>query len=168
MATSAHHLDLTLPADRRSLIQEIDRAGWPDVVLYNASAVQVGDVLNLSWTDLQALNEVNLGAPLEVAQACLPVFREQGHGCFFVTGGGQALDPQPDWASLGMGKAAQRNLIQALVKRMSGTGVHIAQVTVCGYIQPSDPVFNADAIARIYWDLYRESPDQFRHEVLVK
>ncbi|MBK7344198.1 MAG: SDR family NAD(P)-dependent oxidoreductase [Saprospiraceae bacterium] len=159
--------DVADPNSVRRVIEEVTRqAGTPEVVVFNASAVEVRDVLALNWPTVRSMNEVNIGGGFHVAQTLIPEYLAQNKGCLIFTGGGQSLHPHPEWVSLSIGKAGLRNLSQALARRVEGTNVHVATVTVCGFVQESDPKYNPEAIAQIYWDLYRESPDAFRSEVI--
>ncbi|MCB0694366.1 MAG: SDR family NAD(P)-dependent oxidoreductase [Saprospiraceae bacterium] len=150
---------------RRVIDEHRKERGIPDVVVYNASAAEVRDVLTLNWSTVRTLNEVNIGGALHVAQGILPEYLEQDRGKLFFTGGGQALSPHPEWTALSIGKAGMRNLVQSLVKRVEGSRVHVATVTVCGYVQPSDPRYNPVSIADLYWRLYEQAPGEFEAEV---
>ncbi len=159
--------DVADPNGVRRVVEAVQKQrGLPDVVVFNASMVEVRDVLALNWPAVRTMNEVNIGGAFHVAQTVLPEYLKQNKGCLIYTGGGQALNPHPEWVSLSIGKAGMRNLAQALAKRVEGTSVHVATVTVCGYVQPSDPKYNPQAIAEIYWALYREKPEDYRTEVV--
>lgn len=159
--------DVADPNGVRRIIEEVTKqVGLPEIVVFNASAVEVRDVLGLNWPTVRTLNEINIGGGFHVAQTILPEYLAQNKGCLIYTGGGQALHPHPEWVSLSIGKAGLRNLAQALAKRVEGTDVHVATVTVCGFVQESDSKYNPTAIAQIYWDLYQESPAAYRSEVI--
>lgn len=159
--------DVADPNGVRRVVEEVTRqVGLPEVVVFNASSVEVRDVLGLNWPTVRMMNEVNIGGGFHVAQTVLPEYLSLNKGCLIYTGGGQALHPHPEWVSLSIGKAGMRNLVQALAKRVEGTDVHVATVTVCGFVQESDSKYNPTAIAQIYWDLYKEDPTAFRTEVI--
>ncbi|MCF8239523.1 MAG: SDR family NAD(P)-dependent oxidoreductase [Saprospiraceae bacterium] len=159
--------DVADPNGVRRVVEAVQKEqGMPEVVVFNASMVEVRDVLELNWPTVRSMNEVNIGGAFHVAQSVLPEYLKQDQGCLMYTGGGQALSPHPEWVSLSIGKAGMRNLVQALAKRVEGSRVHVATVTVCGYVQPSDAKYNPDAIAEIYWALYQEEPEDYRTEVV--
>jgi NAD(P)-dependent dehydrogenase (short-subunit alcohol dehydrogenase family) len=65
------------------------------------------------------------------------------------TGGATADRPWQQAASLGVQKAALRNLVTALDSALSGHGIRAMSLTVAGTVQegtPFDPLFIADAL----------------------
>jgi short-subunit dehydrogenase len=143
-----------------------DLNGHSDMILYNASAVDIRDILEQDWETMKRTFEVNVGGVFQLMHAVLPWCLKENKGKLFVTGGGMALKGDPKWTSLSMGKAALRNLMQAYAKRAEGTNVHVSHLIVCGYVQPSDPTYNADAIAAEYWRLFNQKPGAFETEVI--
>jgi hypothetical protein len=49
---------------------------------------------------------------------------------------------------------------------VAGTDIHIAQLTVCGYVNPQDEKYNPDAIAEQYWNLFIQKPGEFENEII--
>ncbi len=140
--------------------------GVPDLVVFNPSAIVVKDVLELDWSTLLDCFEICTGGAFHTAQNILPEMLRNNHGKLFFTGGGTALQGDPRWTSLSVGKAGMRNLVQALVKRAEATDVHVAQVTVCGQVQASDSKYNPNSISELYWKLYNQTPGSFEHEIV--
>lgn len=138
----------------------------PQMVLFNAAAVDVKDILDQDWLLFQRTLETNLGGAFHLIKYILPKYLEQGSGKLFFTGGGFGLSGDPQWTTLSVGKAALRNLVQATAKRAAGTGVHVAQLTVCGYVNPNDPKYNPAAIAQKYWELYEQEEGSTLEEVI--
>ena len=62
------------------------------------------------------------------ANAVLPDQRD-GRGSLLFTGGGFALHPDKEYASLSVGKAALRAYVHVLHDQLAGTGVHATIVT---------------------------------------
>jgi NAD(P)-dependent dehydrogenase (short-subunit alcohol dehydrogenase family) len=129
--------------------------GPPSVLIYNAAALTAGAPSTLAPERVLADFTVNVVSALAAVQAVLPDMRAAGRGTVLLTGGGFALEPQPGYASLGLGKAALRNLSQSLFKELTPQGIHAATVTVCGYIKPGT-AFDPDAIADTYWTLHTQ------------
>lgn len=156
--------------DETSLIgaleQTIATLGQPDLVLYNASAMRVIDVLDEEWASIKAHMDINVGGAFYVAKHVLSSMLTQNKGNVFFTGGGSALTPFPQIASLSIGKAGLRALVQALARRAEGTGVHVAMVTVNGTVNPEHPKYNPDAIAEQYWTLFQQQPGEFQTEII--
>ncbi|MBI3142360.1 MAG: SDR family NAD(P)-dependent oxidoreductase [Bacteroidetes bacterium] len=138
----------------------------PKMVLFNAAAVDVKDLLDQDWLLFQRTLETNLGGAFHLIKYMLPKYLEQGSGKLFFTGGGFALSGDPQWTTLSVGKAALRNLVQAAAKKAAGTGVHVAQLTVCGYVNASDPKYNPASIAQKYWELYEQEAGSTLEEII--
>ncbi|MBK9292460.1 MAG: SDR family NAD(P)-dependent oxidoreductase [Bacteroidetes bacterium] len=157
-------------ADQESLrnaLHEIrNNHGHAEVILYNAAAVSVMDILEQSWDRIKSDLDINAGGLFHLMKIVLPYCIQQNKGKIFVTGGGFALAGDDTWISLSVGKAALRNLVQAFQKKVAGSNIHIAQLTVCGYVNPSDPKYNPASIADQYWKLYLQQPDEFENEII--
>lgn len=151
---------------KQALQTIIQTDGLPELIVYNASATSVIDILDQKWEVIKSLMDVNVGGCFHTIQYMLPGFLSQNRGKIFVTNGGSALNGDIQWAALSMGKAALRNMVQAFQKKIAGSHVHIAQVTVCGYVKADDPKFNPTSIAEIYWNLYLQKPEHFEQEVI--
>jgi short-subunit dehydrogenase len=141
-------------------------AGHAEMILYNAAAVSVKDILEQDWESIKSNLDISVGGYFNLMKAVLPYCMANNTGKLFVTGGGFALQGDPQWTSLSVGKAALRNLVQAFQKRVEGTNVHIAQLTVCGYVNPQDEKYNPDAIAEQYWKLFNQKPGESDHEII--
>lgn len=156
--------------EEASLIAALEQTnatlGQADMVLYNASAMRVIDVLDEEWASIKAHMDINIGGAFYVAKQALPLMLAQNKGSLFFTGGGSALTPFPQIASLSIGKAGMRALVQALARRVEGTNVHVATVTVNGTVNPEHPKYNPDAIAEQYWTLFQQQPGEFQTEII--
>lgn len=143
-----------------------DKEGHADVILYNAAAVSVIDILEQNWETIKAQMDVNVGGYFNLMKLVLPICLKENKGKLFVTGGGFALGGDDQWTSLSVGKAALRNLVQAFQKKVKGTNVHIAQLTVCGYVNSADEKYSPKLIAEQYWKLYQQNPSEFENEII--
>jgi NAD(P)-dependent dehydrogenase (short-subunit alcohol dehydrogenase family) len=150
------------------LFQRIhQKHGEVRVLVYNASA---GARCTASALDPEHLGldlRVNALAPLEAVRAVLPSMRRAGQGTILFTGGGLALKPQAELASGSVGKAAIRQLALCLAEELKPEGVHVATVTVAGFVQKDGP-FHPDLIAEHYWRLHQEPREEWRSEVVLK
>lgn len=157
-------------ADHKSLVSALDglqeKYGPADLVLYNASAISVADILNQKWEEIQKCIEVCTAGAFYTAIHELPKMLKRNKGKLFFTGGGSALNGDPEWTALGIGKAGMRNLVQALSKRVKWSSVHVAQLTVCGAVNPKDTKYNPDAIAEVYWKLFQEKAGAYSAEIM--
>jgi short-subunit dehydrogenase len=151
---------------KNALLSIKDKEGHAEVILYNAAAVSVMDILDQNWETIKLQMDINVGAYFNLMKLVLPYCLKENKGKLFVTNGGFALSGDDQWTSLSVGKAALRNLVQAFQKKAEGSFVHIAQLTVCGYVNPNDEKYNPEKIAEQYWNLYLQNHTQFDKEII--
>ncbi|HEY0783693.1 MAG TPA: SDR family NAD(P)-dependent oxidoreductase [Thermoanaerobaculia bacterium] len=144
-----------------------DSLGDPEVLIYNAAVLKPGTPSTLAAEELVDAFRVNVAGALVAAQQVLPGMRKQGGGTLLFTGGGLALEPWPQYASLAVGKAGIRSLALSLAKELEPVGLHVATVTICGIIQPGTR-FDPDRLADDYWQLHRQPRGKWEREVVVK
>ncbi len=132
------------------------KGGSPDLVHYNASASVYKPLEEEDWASIIQQLDVNAGGPFHVLKRYLPKFKEQNEGKLFFTGGGLSLYPQPGMAGLALGKAAMRNLVLGTAVGLKHSNVHVATVTVTGFVKKDDERYNPAAIAEIFWKLYQQ------------
>ena len=107
-----------------------------------------------------------LGAMIAVQEA-VPSMRAAGTGTILLTGGGLALQPMAQLASLSMGKSAIRSLTFSLAEELEPAGIHVATVTVCGFVQPGTR-FDPDTIAETYQRLHEQPRAEWEREVIFR
>jgi NADP-dependent 3-hydroxy acid dehydrogenase YdfG len=156
--------------DEASLNHAIDQIhadyGHAEMILYNAYARVMKPIGGETWESiLQQLN-VNAGGAFHVLKRELPYCKKINQGRLFFTGGGLSLYPQPNLTGLGIGKAALRNLVLGTAASVQGTNIHIATVTIYGFVNDTDPKYNPQSIAEIYWDLFMQKEKDFKTEVI--
>jgi short-subunit dehydrogenase len=156
--------------DEKSLATVLDNFksadNLPDVILYNAFSFAQGGIEEETWASLKNQLDVNAGGAFNVLKALLPSMEKAGKGKLFFTGGGLGINPSPYYLGVSMGKAALRNLVQAAAKKVEGTNIHIATVTVQGFIGGDDPKYAPDKIAEEYWKLFNQQQGEFEVEVV--
>ncbi|SEM16582.1 short chain dehydrogenase [Stigmatella aurantiaca] len=155
-------------SDPGSLIHGLEHAqtalGKAGILIYNAAALRkTGHVLEERFENLVEDFKVNVAGALVATQQVYPVMKQQGHGTILLTGGALAVDPMPLYASLAIGKAGLRNLAFSLAKEMEPQGIHVATVTICGFIQAGTR-FDPDRIAEEYWRLHAQPVGTWNHE----
>jgi NAD(P)-dependent dehydrogenase (short-subunit alcohol dehydrogenase family) len=138
-----------------------------DIVHYNASAYNPATPSQISLPTFLNDLKTNVVGALLAAQAYLPHLQQRERPAIFITGGGSALHPSAGAASLGIGKAAVRNLALALAEECRPLGIHVATLTIMGNVKPGT-AFDPDKIAEGFWQLYRQPRDQWEAEVLFK
>ena len=152
----------SLRAALRSAITEL---GAPDVLVYHVGAVRKDSPIggdDQDWADGTAIRV--LGARV-AADAVLPQLRE-GRGSLLFTGGGFALHPSKEYASLSVGKAALRAYVYVLHDQLAGTRVHATTVTITKGIG-SEPRFDAAALAQAYLDLHHQPEAEWQPELVI-
>lgn len=134
----------------------VGELGPADVVLYNVSVGREVTVPELTPEDL--LGDLAAGAVgLQTAvRAVLPGMRERGGGTVLVTGGGSADEPIRSMATLGVQKAALRALAEVQAIALADEGVHVATVTVRGFVG-EDRRITPHRVAALYADLVAET-----------
>ncbi|MFJ8006657.1 SDR family NAD(P)-dependent oxidoreductase [Streptomyces fagopyri] len=150
---------------RAALHSAITELGAPDVLVYNVGVLRRdsptgGD--DQDWARVTAMNV--LGARV-AAEAVLPELRD-GRGSLLFTGGGYALHPSKDFASLSVGKAALRAYVQVLHDQLAGTGVHATSVTITDEIGGGETRFDPAVLAQAYLELHHQPETEWQHELM--
>ncbi|MFX8782095.1 SDR family NAD(P)-dependent oxidoreductase, partial [Acinetobacter baumannii] len=89
-----------------------------DVLIYNAAGLTMSVPTALSPEQLSADLNVSVVSALAAARVVAPSMIAAGRGSILVTGGGFALRPMAAMTSLGIGKAAVRNLAFSLAEEL--------------------------------------------------
>nr|WKN37687.1 SDR family NAD(P)-dependent oxidoreductase [Tunicatimonas sp. TK19036] len=154
---------LTDAADEDSIQSSIryvhGSLGNTDVLIYNVAAIGQTHLTEVSTEKLMQDFRVNVVGAIVAAQEVLPGMEERKEGKIFFTGGGLSLNPNFRYGSLGIGKAGIRNAAYSLHQEVRAKGIHVATVTIQGYIQPDDEKYNPSAIAEQFWKLYEQQED---------
>ncbi|MBD3886227.1 SDR family NAD(P)-dependent oxidoreductase [Phormidium tenue FACHB-886] len=131
-----------------------EQLGHPEVLVYNVAIPTMNNVLNETVERLTSDFKANVVGALVATQAVLPMMKAQGTGTILFTGGGFAIYPSPDFASLSLGKAGIRSLAKLLAEALKPDSIRVGTVTVCGTVNPDHPKYNPDSIAENYWNFY--------------
>jgi NAD(P)-dependent dehydrogenase (short-subunit alcohol dehydrogenase family) len=147
---------------RAALGELVDHVGVPEVLVYNVGRIQadaIGDLSAQQHLDAYAVNVV--GAITATAHLA-PRMAHAGRGTIVITGG--MPETVPEYASLSLGKAAVRALVELLDKTYGPAGVHAATVTVYGNVAPGTR-FDPDEIAEEYWRLHTQPAGAWERDV---
>jgi NADP-dependent 3-hydroxy acid dehydrogenase YdfG len=156
-------VDITAPAALTEAITTLgQRAGRIDVLHFNPSVFREKDPLDLTAAEL--LEDVHLGAAslLTVVQAARP-FMSAG-GRVIATGSMAADRPWHLAASLGVQKAALRNLVRSLDATLAPEGIRAASLTVAGTLGES-AAFTPERIAEALFEVASTDDDRWEPEV---
>jgi NAD(P)-dependent dehydrogenase (short-subunit alcohol dehydrogenase family) len=164
----AYAADAGDEASLRQLFASVRRDfGDPEVVIYNPAAHATGKPTTLNSDQLAADFRVNVTGALVCAQEAAPAMKTRGKGTILLTGGGFAQEPAANYASLSLGKAALRNLTFSLAQELGAFGIHVATVTVYGFVQVGTH-FDPNRIAEVFLKLHKQPPGHFQTEVVFK
>ncbi|MBV7519062.1 SDR family NAD(P)-dependent oxidoreductase [Ensifer sp. ENS12] len=146
------------------LVAEVEQKhGKIDVLHYNAASLRQATLGEQAADSLLSDLAVNIGGAMAAAKAAVPKMVERGDGAIFFTGGFFGLSPNPDFASLSIGKAGVRNLALGLFESHKDKGVHVATVTVAAYVNAGSK--EATEISEEYWKLYTQPKENWSAEV---
>lgn len=137
------------PALELALAPLVAETGRVDVLHHNVSVYRGATATQTSATDLLADLAVGVGSLLTAVRAVLPAMLRADRPTVLATGGGTADRPMTGAATLGVQKAALRNLVQALDAELAPRGVRAATLMVRGVLErgtPHDPDLVADAL----------------------
>ena len=156
-------VDAGNPESVAALVAEIEHAsGGIDVLHFNAASMRnqtlAAQPRNTFNTDLA----VNIGGAMAAAQAAAPGMLQRGSGSILLTGGGFGLQPHPEYLSLSIGKAGIRALAQGIFEPFKEKGVHVATVTVAGFVTTAA---DAAAVAEHFWQLHSQPAGAWEVEV---
>ncbi len=141
-----------------------DQVGDPSVLVYNAFAMRMATPSKTTPENLVADFRINVAGAVTAVREVLPAMRAAKDGTIIFTGGGFAIDPVPQFASIGVGKAALRNLAFSLAKELKADGIRVGTVTIYGMVRAGTH-FDPKKIAEVFLALYRQPADNFQSEI---
>lgn len=144
-------VDTRSEEDLKLVMNQIhDTFGSIDAVVYNAVAATPGRPTTLSSADVIRDFEVNVLGALMSARFAAPFMNT---GSILLTGGGLALYPSADYASLAIGKAALRNLAYSLHEELADSSIYVGTLTIKGFVQEGT-YFAPERIAEALYDMH--------------
>ena len=124
--------------------------GKIDVLLYNAATGRLGKPTTLSVDQLVEDFKISVAGALTCVKEVIP---HMENGTILLTGGGLALHPYADYASLAIGKAGIRNLAYSLHQELSPKGIYVGTLTIKGFVQDGT-YFSPENIANTFYSMY--------------
>lgn len=160
----ARTVDASDPASVAALVSEVEKAiGGIDVLHFNAAAMRKATLEEQPRETFNSDLAVNIGGAMAAAQAAAPKMFERGSGSILLTGGGFGVQPHPDYLSLSIGKAGIRALALGIFDTFMEKGVHVATVTVAGFVNPGK---QTDAVAEHFWRLHSQPKGSWEVETV--
>src|SRR5262249_41723294 len=150
--------------------------GDPSLVVYNASAMVRGSVLDLDPAAVEQAWRISCLGALIVGQQAARRMVAKGKGTILFTGATAALRGGPNFAGFAIGKFGQRALAQSMARDLGPKGIHVAHVIVDGLIAAErnqawqaehgpDSALDPVAIAEAYWQLYVQPKSAWTQEL---
>jgi NAD(P)-dependent dehydrogenase (short-subunit alcohol dehydrogenase family) len=150
---SAHAVaaDATSPRALRAAIAEAEHlTGGLSVIHFNAAVVRQQDLFSMTDLEVEQDLAIDIAAGLHTIRAAVDSFGNRG-GTILVTGGGLVVQPHASYATLGVGKAALRNIVQALAEPLAAKRIRIAIATVSTLVSPGSS--ESRGVAETFWHL---------------
>ncbi|WP_226673552.1 SDR family NAD(P)-dependent oxidoreductase [Rossellomorea aquimaris] len=151
--------DVSSASSMKDALSEV-RAEFGDeieVLLYNAASIKPGQPTTIRPEDFIYDFKVNVAGALSAVQEVLPFLKKET-GSILLTGGGLALHPSADVASLSVGKAGLRNLAHSLHQELTPKGIYVGTLTINGFVQ-EDSYFSGNKIAEALFKMHEEKGD---------
>jgi len=118
--------DVSTTDGRASTIkQTLDLLSGLDILVNNAGGVRAGRLENTPESELQAMIDVDLVAPILLTRAALPALRDSGDAMVVNVASGIALIGAPFYATYAATKAGLARFGEALRRELKGEGVHV-------------------------------------------
>ena len=133
-----------------------EKFDFVDVVHYNAAKLKQVNIINETSDSLTRDFKLNVGGVMTALKLVLPDMEKKNSGAILLTGGGFALQPNPNFGSLAIGKAGIRNLAQSLNEALKEKKIFVGTVTVCGLVSEQSQQHSPKNIADKFWQLYTE------------
>lgn len=157
--------------DEHGLTKALDEIqthqGKTSVLVYNAAILRQELASRTTFEDYVEDFRVNVAGAVTAVQHVLPDMKAEKKGTILFTGGGLALQPYAQFASLAIGKSGIRNLCFSLAGELRPLGIHVATVTICGIVKAGGK-FDPALIADEYWNLHAQNVAAWEQEKLFQ
>jgi uncharacterized oxidoreductase len=121
--------DVTRGPDRQKILAYADAEfGGIDILVNNAGAVRASRLELISESEIRAMVEVDLLAPILLTREALPRLRKSGDGLIVNVTSAAALIGVPFYGTYAATKAGLARFGEALRRELKGEGVHVLTV----------------------------------------
>lgn len=145
--------------DKAQLFQAIEilrkKLGKVDTLVYNAAVLKQKNIMEESPDSLGEDFKLSVINALYAVQTVFEDLKEN-QGSVLLTGGGLAINPNPEMGSVCMGKAALRNLALQLNQTLKKDTVFAGTVTICDQIKTDSKTHSPKLIANKFWELHEK------------
>jgi NAD(P)-dependent dehydrogenase (short-subunit alcohol dehydrogenase family) len=175
--------DATVESDVVDLFDRAmsEEAGAPaDLVVFNAGNNYPHDFRSLEAAAFEDSWRVGCFAGFLVGREAARRLVPLGRGTVIFTGASGSLRGRPSFASFAAAKAGLRAVAQSMAREFGPLGLHVAHVVIDGGIdgerlnsryperraeRGESGLLDIDAIAEAYWQLHRQHPSAWSHEI---
>jgi NAD(P)-dependent dehydrogenase (short-subunit alcohol dehydrogenase family) len=152
----------------------------PDLIVFNAGANQAIDFRSLEAADFEKFWRVGCYAGFLVGRESARRMAPLGRGTILFTGASASMRGKPQYAHFAAAKAGLRVVAQSMAREFGPMGLHVAHIVIDGGIdgdvlrtrrpdvvaaRGEDGLLQTAAIAETYWNIYRQHPSAWSHEV---
>ena len=120
--------DLTVDDDLTRILDLIERDPHLELLVNSAGTVKPGDVIDLSFDDLERHIDINLLAPMRLIQAAARVMSARGTGCILSVVSAAGLVALPGSAAYSASKFGLRGFMMAISEELKQRGVKVRGV----------------------------------------
>lgn len=135
---------------RAAIARAVTLTGGLSAIHFNAAIVRKQDLFSMTDEEVEQDTAINITAGLHSIRAAVTQFGKTG-GTILITGGGLGINPSENYATLGLGKAALRNIVQALHQPLAARNIRIALATVATLVSAGSK--EAAGAAETLWHL---------------
>lgn len=173
---SAHQCDLTNAKMTAQILDSlIGEGGTPDVGIYNAGMIHIGEFAGTGPDVFSRLWEVNCAGAVHFAHGLLPAMEAAGKGTMIFSGATASVKGGVRFSAFASSKFALRGLAQSLAREYGPKGIHVAHAVIDGVIwgEKARDEFKmnevdcmaADDIARSYLSLIQQPRSAWSQEI---
>ncbi|KAK1242366.1 hypothetical protein MKX07_000352 [Trichoderma sp. CBMAI-0711] len=175
ITVKTYSTDVIDPAQFTTTLKQISQdLGTIEVILYNAAIVSQSRHFQVTDDELIRDFKISTIALNNVTKWAIPQFvalaekDASTQPTLIVTSSHLPETPETDIVSLSVSKAAQKNFTRSLRMEFEPKGVHVALLTVAGYVFDHNQVLNAKYIARQAWELYAQPKGSWTEDVRIE
>ncbi|TFA98186.1 hypothetical protein CCMA1212_010000 [Trichoderma ghanense] len=175
ITVKTYSTDVIDPAQFTATLKQISQdLGTIEVVLYNAAIVSQSRHLEVTDDELIHDFQISTIALNNLSRWAMPQLvalaerDASAQPTLIVTSSHLPEAPETDLVSLSVSKAAQKNFTRSLRMEFEPRGVHVALLSVAGYVFDHKKFLNARYIARQAWELYAQPRGSWTEDVRIE
>ena len=131
-----------------------EQMGNISVLIYNAAALKIKGLMEETVSELVEDFKISAANAFHCVKLLHTDLKSQ-QGTVLLTGGAFSIQPNPDFGSLSLGKAALRNLAFQLNQVLESDKIYVGTVTINGYIQHESKTHSPAILAQKFWELHQ-------------